>query len=154
MTTYSAHRPTAFDQHIQLEGREHWLVVPVSQTRDSECLDQSNFRSALKMLGGEDERCEVHRFGHWGPGWYEIILIHPAFGYLIDQIKESLENYPILDDSDYYELESETAQNYWKMCSIADRVEWCQRYHVSIFAARWDEIPEDQSGELLSALAN
>lgn len=154
MATYSAHRPTAFDQHIQLENREHWLVIPVSQDRDSECLDQSNFRTALKMLGGEDERCEVHRFGHWGPGWYEIIIVHPAFGYLVDQIEESLGYYSCLDESDHSELESELAYDYWQQCSTCERVEWCQRYDVSIFAARRDEIPDDRSGELLSALAN
>lgn len=153
MTTYSAHRPTAFDPHIALDGREHWLIAPVSQTRDSECLDQSNFRSALKMLRGEDERCEVRRFGHWGPGWYEIILVHPAFGYLIDRITESLENYPILDDGDFSELEYETACEYWQQCSVGERVEWCQRYSVSVFSARRDEVPEDPSGELFSALA-
>lgn len=69
MRTYSSHRPTTFDSHIELEDREDWFLAPVSLTRDSGPLEESNFAVVLADLGGESDDVEVHRFGHWGPGW-------------------------------------------------------------------------------------
>jgi hypothetical protein len=79
MQTYSQYRPTGFDSRgLGLPDRQDWLVLPVIQTRDSGPLEQSNFASALKAVGGESETVEVHRFGHWGPGWFEIIIVAPG----------------------------------------------------------------------------
>lgn len=122
MKTYSQFRPTQFDSHINLdrqldgeETRENWLVAPVSRTRDSGALDQSNFESALQSLGGESETVEVHRFGHWGPGWYEIILIAPDSdaARIGEEIESALENYPVLDDEDYSSREHEEYLEAW-----------------------------------------
>lgn len=79
MQTYAEFRPTAFDRRGAFldDDRRAWYVLPVTRTRDSGTFDQSNFETALRILGGESETCEVHRFGHWGPGWFEIILVHP-----------------------------------------------------------------------------
>lgn len=149
-TTYAEHRPTVFDNHLEIdwepsgeleklrsdadhlwnrledarerdspiacrleheyetannaaieleraESRENWIVAPVSRNRDSGPLDESNFASALELLGGESESCEVHRFGHWGPGWYEIIIVHPSRAREIDDLESSLESYPVLN---------------------------------------------------------
>lgn len=112
---YKDFKPSQFDSHIELEeDRENWLVVPCSHTRDSGCLDESNFHSALKRLGGESDKVEVHRFNHWGPGWFEIILVHPSLTYLVKEMEQDLEGYPILDEWDYSERETQAEDEAWE----------------------------------------
>ena len=164
MQTYAEYRPTGFDsaglnaRHMgadEDEDRSAWLVLPVVQTRDSGPLDRSNFRSAVRELGGEGEDVEVHRFGHWGPDWFEIVIVRPgtAAATKAGEIADALEDYPIVDEDDYSTLEYETASAYWEGMSVRERIDWCARFRVSIFAARRAEVPEDESGELLSRLA-
>lgn len=156
MRAYREHRPTGFDSKgAFLPERQTWLVCPVMQTRDSATLAQSNFAVALRELGGESDTVEVHRFGHWGPGWYEIILIMPdsPAAKIAEEIETGLENYPVLDEDHWSTLEYEKAAEYWEHCSVRERVEWCQRYKVNVFAARRNEIPEDPQGGLVQALA-
>lgn len=117
MQPYSKHRPTGFDPAgAFLPDRQHWLVAPVAQTRDSGPLDESNFAAFLEGLGGESETVEVHRFGHWGPGWYEIILIDPADTTKVkaaEDMEAALEDYPVLDEEDMSDREHEAAQESW-----------------------------------------
>lgn len=156
MQTYSEYRPTGFDSAgLNLPDQQSWLVLPCGRNRDSDALSESNFSAALESLGGESETVEVHRFGHWACGWFEIIIVDPnsPAAEIAQDIDNSLADYPILDESDYSEREWERAGSYWEQCSISERVEWCQRYGASIFAARRDYIPEDDSGELMRALA-
>ena len=143
MIAYSTFRPTAFDpEGLGLPDRQDWLVVPVLQTRDSGPLSMSNFRVALQQLGGESGTVEVHRFNHWGPGWFEIILAHPSREADVTDIEASLEQYPVLDDEDHGQEMYERATEYWQSMSIRERMKWCTRYTTSIFAARRDTIPE------------
>ena len=85
MIKYNKFRPSQFDPAgIGLEDRQDWLVVQVYQNRDSDCLERSNFEVVKKDL----EKCndvtkdeldfEVHRFDHWGPGWFEIMIVRPG----------------------------------------------------------------------------
>lgn len=86
------------------------LVVVAGRNRDSETLTESNFASALEMLGGESDTVQVHRFGHWGCGWFELILVDPKDEMALQiayNIQQALADYPVLDDSDYSERESE-----------------------------------------------
>jgi len=120
MKTYAEHVPTPFDHHLALEDREDWLLVPVSQTRDSGAFDKANFQAALEILGDESETVEVHRFGHWGPGWYEIILVHPSRLAEVEEIAASLEQYPVLNDEKLSELEREEEDEAWKFWINSD----------------------------------
>jgi hypothetical protein len=113
---YGEHSPTSFDNHIEVDGREDWYLMPVSRTRDSEILDNSNFIAFLKEMGGESETVEVHRFGHWGPGWYEIIIVDPADEKAMDRaydLARALEDYPVLDEEDLAEQEMEDINESW-----------------------------------------
>lgn len=119
MKRYSEFRPSQFDSHIYVEGQEDWLVLPVMRNRDSKCLEKSNFAVALKMLGGEDyETVNVHRFGHWACGWFEIILVKPETeaANKAEEIETKLENYPVLDENDFSNREFEEAHNVWESC--------------------------------------
>lgn len=88
-----------------------WVVIKgIGRNRDAEDYDPSasNFEVALEMLGGEGKHVKVERKGHWGCGWFELIMVDPKnikklkIAY---EISKALEDYPILDDSDFYERE-------------------------------------------------
>lgn len=128
METYAKFAPTSVDPAgAFLEERQDWFVAPVSRTRDSDCLSESNFDAALEALGGESEDVEVHRFGHWGPGWFEIILVRPgspAESIAVD-LERRLEDYPVLAEDDYCEREMEEANRVWSDCyNVRERVRY------------------------------
>ena len=121
MQTYKQYRPTGFDcRGLGLPDRQDWLVLDLIQTRDSGSLEESNFAAALRILGGESETVEVHRFGHWGPGWYEIILVHPDRADDAEEIEASLENSCVLDEEDLSEREHEAYIEAWESYGYAD----------------------------------
>ncbi|MCP4113797.1 MAG: hypothetical protein GY737_00045 [Desulfobacteraceae bacterium] len=156
MQTYNEWSPTPFDSRGAFIGvdRGEWLVVPVIQTRDSEPLEESNFAAALEILGGEDHFVEVHRFGHWGPGWIEIIIVHPyaqlsdrryvTFANLAEEIERRLADYPVLDEEDLCERESEAAGeswNCWGRRELESKVEEC-------LEIQWLDIDSDALDEI------
>lgn len=106
--TYKQFTPSTHDARgLGLPDRQDWLVCPVTQSRDSEALERSNFRVAVRRLGGESETVEVHRFGHWACGWFEILLVAPSRLPDAQGLAESLDDYPVLDEMDLSELENE-----------------------------------------------
>lgn len=106
---YSEFKPTPYDSRgLNLPDQQDWFVLPTTQTRDSDVVDRSNFRTALELMGGESETVEVHRFGHWACGWFEIIIIHPSlYDKAVAEIVDPLESYPVLDEDDMSQLEFE-----------------------------------------------
>ncbi|MGH9213947.1 MAG: hypothetical protein ACRD2C_25230 [Acidimicrobiales bacterium] len=83
---------------------------PVSRTRDSEPLAESNFRVVLRDLRSIDERVTTMRFRHWGFGWWEEIAVPLDNPQLIDRVGrwvEQLESYPVADETDLADLEAE-----------------------------------------------
>lgn len=117
MQKYAEFQPTQFDcRGLGLPRRQDWLVLEgVVQTRDSGPLAESNFAVALESLGGEGRNVEVHRFNHWGPGWFEIILIRPGSPQvaIAEDIERSLADYPLLDDEDHNRRELEAYYESW-----------------------------------------
>lgn len=157
MQRYKDHRPTEFDRKgAFLHEQGEWLVVPVIQTRDSRSLERSNFETALAMLGDESETVEVHRFGHWGPGWYEIIIVNPDDKdkvKIAKEIEAKLEGYPVLDEDDFSEREWEEANEVWCNCyDLQERIELCAENNISIFATRHDCIPQDDDGNIFERM--
>jgi len=156
MQLYSEYRPTGFDPSgLGLDDRQTWLVLPVIRTRDSGPLEESNFDAAVKSLGGESETLEIHRFGHWGPGWFEIAIIDPSRAAEGEQIESALADYPVLDDSDLSEREYEAAQESWdcwgarefvSALSAAfaladDTVTWLGEHHSELWRLHMDHSP-------------
>ena len=147
MQQYKDFAPTCFDpKGHMLDDRQNWYVLPVSRTRDSGVFAESNFETALEIVGGERANViEVHRFGHWGPGWFEIIIVNPRAGKTMKKAMEiecSLADYPVLDDEDFSRREWEEMEDTWENMPLAERMELCEKTGNSIFAARRDEIPE------------
>lgn len=87
------------------------FVVGLSKTRDGDLLEQSNFDVLLERLGGEkDGVVEVVHFSHWACGWVETILVSVKakrkLKLLMEQLN-ALEEYAVLDDEHFHELERE-----------------------------------------------
>ena len=144
MERYREYRPTGFDPAgIVLDERQDWFVLPVGINRDSNTLAHANWESVIKHLGGESETLEVHRFGHWACGWFEIALLHPDREDEGDEIEKCLEDYPVFDEDLYSELEYEACCNYWRACSLHEKIEICFDNDVSIFSARREDLPSE-----------
>lgn len=82
----------------------HDYFVLIGHTRDSDALEESNFHTAIDMLGGESDTVKVIRSTHWLVGWVEAILIHKSDKDAImkgENILGMLDEYPILDEDDY-----------------------------------------------------
>jgi hypothetical protein len=138
LQTFSGFRPTRFDAHISIPGLEDWLVAPCSQTRDSGCLERSNFANQLQALSSAadtTEDYETHTFGHWAIGWFEIALVRPGSKceQVAREIKVSLDNYPILDEDHHSALQEREAGDVWESCyTPKNRVQYI-RDHRSQF---------------------
>ncbi len=150
--------PSDFDSRSNYCGETEFpeLDALLTQSRDSDVLTRSNFECALEQLGGESDSVEVHRFGHWACGWWEVIAVKrgtPEYK-IAEDIEASLADYPILNESHYSELEWDEAQEYWAQMRVSERVELCQRFDVSVFAARHDSIPQDDNGRLFEYLTS
>lgn len=140
-----------------------WVVL--TRTRDSGPLERSNWRIARKRLteaAGVDEVAEDDRTqpvydwraGHWACGWVEYLMV-PADApeAVLDAAQEmadALAAYPILDEEDFTREEDEEACALWAVLSPRDRADLIRQSgcDVSIFAARRDEMPHDDTGML------
>jgi hypothetical protein len=88
---------------------ETWegYYVFLSQNRDSDALTRSNFICALEQIGGN---VAVSHERHWACGWIETILIPQENTQALavaQQILNKLEDYPVLNEDHYSELEYE-----------------------------------------------
>lgn len=140
---YTSWRPTAMDpKGLGLDDRQQWLVTPGIRSRDSGILEQSNFDCLLKILGGEGEHVEVHRFGHWGPGWFEIIIVDPeAPEKILVALGEAvcaLGSYPILNDDDFSERESNAVLDSWELMSLGDKIDYVTKAGGCYLLARYN----------------
>jgi hypothetical protein len=117
MQPYSEFRPTGFDPAgAFLHDQGDWLVVPVSRNRDDQDdpAIASNWECATRDLDKADPEFndhEEHSFNHWGPGWFEIIIVRPGTrcAGIAEEIERALEHYPLLDEELYSRLEWEGA---------------------------------------------
>lgn len=109
------------DSYSNYSGPDYqgWLCGP-TETRDSEILAISNFHSALERLGGESKDVQVVRFDHWGCGWFNRILVKATSSKAKElyQIYKDLETYPVLDEDDFSERESEYQADYAESAKV------------------------------------
>lgn len=82
MQAYSEFKPTPWDGAGRfLHDKQDWLVVPVGRNRDSSSSERRRFdrlESALARVDAASESHEIHRFGHWACGWFEIAIVKPG----------------------------------------------------------------------------
>jgi hypothetical protein len=141
------------DSYFGAEWPEYFVFL--SQARDSDALTRSNFECGLEALEGESETVIVVRERHWAVGWVEWIAIHESDVRSIIRAEGmlcALSDYPVLDESHFSELEWAEAESQWEMMPLKYRVELCAEADVSIFAARRDSIPSEDSGYIFERL--
>jgi hypothetical protein len=114
------------------------------QSRDSDCLEESNFATVLARLtelpefvppasdtDNEIESRQIVRENHWAVGWVEWIAIHEndeAALRLCDELRESADGYPVLNEDDFSNREMEAANTIWRDCySQSERKEYVRR---------------------------
>jgi len=101
------------------ETFEGYYVGP-SVHRDSDILQKSNFDAALKMLGGESSEGRdvvVASSSHWAVGWLDEIFVHKDAAdkvAILEDILERIADYPVLDEDDYRQRESEANDENYK----------------------------------------
>lgn len=143
-TKYKDWAPSQFDTRgLCLEDRQDWLVAPVILTRDSGPLERSNWRVVVEDLRRDGCEVEVHRFGHWSCGWFEIALVYPAAEHQVSVWEESLREYPKADDEDFSHEEEEEADEAWKNC-YTDR--------ERIAELREEPVPFDSLADMVGAV--
>lgn len=128
MIKYSKFQPTQFDQKgLGLDDQQDWLVCPCSTNRDADLLTRANWESQIEVLRKFDsDDWEIHRFGHWGPGWFEIVIVKPDTDAAkeMQNIENGLADYPLIDDCKYSELEYEERCEVWSNASSQERKKW------------------------------
>lgn len=118
-----------------------WYNV-IGSSRGSKPLEISNYRVALKLLGGEGENVVVERYRHWAVGWVEEIYVRPNTPeYAIAcQIENELMQYPILDEADFYNEEFEAAADVWKSFTWRERIEFIKDHADSFVFKNFKEM--------------
>ena len=146
-----------------------WYPV-LGQSRDSGHVEASNFAVAWEGLELLQRECnspddelngETAPFytvvrtccNHWAVGWVETIYVHGSNRAALeraDEILEALSDYPVLSDEDLSRREGEAATEYWARESVRGRARILRecRSGVSLFAARRDELPQDDCGRV------
>ena len=155
MKRYRDWSPSAFDTRgLALGERQDWFVLPVGTNRDADALTRSNWRVVVADLGGESDDLEIHRFGHWACGWFEIAIVRPdtEAAKSAEEWEAALSDYPVASDDDFSNEEQEEAQIVWRDC-FDDRerldyikAHWSQFEHCK---AKW--YPADEAWRNLLA---
>lgn len=156
MQKYSEFRPTSFDSAGLAADRlsiGEWYVAPFSRNRDSGPIAESNFAVGLKELGGESDTVQVHRFGHWANGWFELVLVQPGTQAerIANELERSLENYPVLDDMDLSEREHADYVQSWNQCGLSRDFARALRAEFSLQDSTFDRL-EDCDNDTMRAL--
>ena len=164
---WSSDGPTAFDTAANYGGEDMGgtYVAPVSISRDTaDALTLSNWRvvtAELEPLCKHDES-GIHRFGHWGCGWYELLLIHESDTKALkaaDAWAASLADYCVADESDLIEAEHEAECEAWDAWAASEWHGAVEKRLKELAApppdadCYWeDELMEAVSDEALAAL--
>lgn len=121
----------AWNRGYDLDDADQWTIW-YTRSRDASLLEESNHEEISKRLApfmeGDDPDVVAEHHSHWAAGWLDGFSIRvfardgsisPAFKEFC-RIKEALEGYPVLNESDYSEREYQaTLENYasemWSM---------------------------------------
>ena len=124
-------RRACFDHYAGAEWTQYYSSG-VGQSRDSSALERSNFVCMLKALGGESATVIVVSERHWAVGWIEWIAIHETDARALeeaDEIAGALEDYPVVNESHWSELETEEANEVWTQCyDVRERIAYIRKH--------------------------
>jgi hypothetical protein len=121
-------RCTASGHPCAYWGQRGDWYVGLGRHRDSDALEEANFRALLERLGGESDTVTVERESHWAVGWVEFILIasHDAERVsTTEQVKAGLEDYPVVDDEMFSRVEHDRFWS-WAESELGRFSEWAR----------------------------
>lgn len=137
----------------------------IGQSRDSDTLERSNFECVSKELKEwmVDDLVVIVRESHWAVGWIEWIAIHQDCGealQIADEIKAGLEDYPVVNEDHWSELEWNESADYWDGLSPREKVQmamdvrskyhWLQKEPVWRYGRRsYGDLPDTTIGRAL-----
>lgn len=130
----------------------------MSRHRDSDLLTNCNWECALKQLGGESDSLRIERIGHWAVGWLELMFVDSNNAELhaeAQELHDSLEDYPVLDDEAFSRAEEEEAQRVWTECySTKERIAYIRKHRDQFIFDSWHEIRVVAQGEFFNGYAS
>lgn len=132
-----------------------FLAFPLIKTRDSNCLEESNFEycKAVLLPLSKNGDVFVNRFGHWACGWYEMLLVNEKNQVAIEcaeKILSKYSDYPVLDEDDFSDREWDSVTNRWAAFSDDEKKELCAEYNCTFKADGL--LPNDDNGSLYEYL--
>ncbi len=148
-------RDSIMEELTQWQSAENYMgedysdyYVAYTKHRDSNQIDLSNFDAVLNQLGGEKEpNVIVVEYGHWAVGHVTQILVHKDAAEAVaelENITAALDEYPVLDETDYSEREQKAFMDH-----IDD---WAWSDAISDLGVNEEELTDDQKGALQMAL--
>lgn len=107
------------ENFTSIQDLTSFLVAPVSQNRDSDILEKSNFQVVTKeiLAKASHKETKIHSFDHWACGWVEHLLIHPEDEAAIEAGEEwesRLKEVAYANDEHYSNMQSEAYQSHWE----------------------------------------
>jgi hypothetical protein len=100
------------------EDGENWMLYHLAH-RDSDFLSQSNTHYIEKNFPDQEDMVDHQSFSHWAVGWIDAVAIRvydaegaitEVFQKFYEDVIEALEQYPVLDEDHYSQLEWEDEQ--------------------------------------------
>jgi hypothetical protein len=140
------------------EDQQDWLVAPCATNRDAGCFQEANWEAQLEILKGlpssDPPDYEIHRFGHWANGWFEIVLVRPGSPAekACLEMEACLADYPVLDDCLLGEKEHAAVLVWWGQMRVSQRVEELHKARLSGRGWRSKVPPEKVYDRLMDRL--
>ena len=100
-------RGSAAESFAYWGTRSGWYIA-LSQHRDSDALDRSNWRTIVpSMLAEFGDDAAIESMSNWAVGWVEYLLVRPGTAAEAAALtwRAKLDDYPAADDEDYSTLE-------------------------------------------------
>ena len=127
------------------------------RSRDSDDLEESNFEVARKALESF-EGVQVVRESHWAVGWVEWIAIpadSPEALQIADDLCERRDQYPVLDEADFSDRETERANDTWRgSFSDKERLDYIREYYDQFDFRSWADLRSCIRGEYFGGYAS
>lgn len=108
-----------------------WIVAPCGTNRDADAMTRANWKAQADHFA-ESERHEAE-FSHWAVGWTKLLLVKPTANnrQVIREIAAELDDYPVLDEDAWVEMEQDDANLIWSDClSPKERIKYIREYRI------------------------
>ncbi len=129
------------------------------RSRDSECLEQSNYECILEVLKEVDDEVYGFRVNHFLVGWIEYVIVpfDSKEETLVKavEILNALDQYCVYNEEHYAKLEQEKAQEIWENCyDVKERIAYIRENECQFDFTSFKELMENVRGKCFSAYAN